>query len=129
MSKDAWYQATCGIKNGGMSLRGAAEVSLPAFVASRTASRPGAMGFFAKLEGAGLVPPGALQAAYDWRTERAAAPLGNRLNNTGWEHLKAQLDATLEKARIAAAKAWTRFDDNAAGAPRIVAGAVTGDQP
>ena len=55
--------------------------------------------------------------------------MGNRLNNTGWEHLKAQLDATLEKAKAAAAKAWTRFDDDAAGAASTAAGAVAGDQP
>ena len=104
-------------------------MALSAFVASRTASRPGAMGFFAKLEGAGLVPPGALIAAYDRRTEWATKRLGDQLNNTGWEHLEAQVDATLDKAKLAAEKAWTRFYDCASGAPGAAPSAGTSGQP
>ena len=40
ISDTAWWQAGFGVDQGGLGLRPAAEVALPAFIASRLASRP-----------------------------------------------------------------------------------------
>ena len=40
LTDTAWSQATLGVKSGGLGLREAHTVALPAFIASRIASRP-----------------------------------------------------------------------------------------
>eukprot|EP00973_Karenia_brevis_P020229 2776446-Karenia_brevis.AAC.1 len=67
----AWMQATRGRQSGGLGLRPASEVALPAFVASRTASRCGAGQLFRRLEEAGFAAEGELMRAYDRRTADA----------------------------------------------------------
>ena len=67
MGDDAWNQSTCAVSDGGLGYRTQEEVSLPAFVASRIAARPGAYAFFKRLEADGLVQAGALQELCDMR--------------------------------------------------------------
>ena len=69
----SWEQATCG--KVGLEFRTAEEVTLPAFIASRTAAAPAVRAIFTRLESAGLAPQGALVAAYVARTTRAIAAL------------------------------------------------------
>jgi hypothetical protein len=69
----SWRQAVCGRL--GLGFRTAEEVALPAFIASRTAAAPAVRAIFARLESAGLAPPGALDAAYVARTDRAIQTL------------------------------------------------------
>ena len=68
----AWEQAQVGISGGGLGIRDASDLALPAFVSSRVAARPVAKGVFTSLEEDGLAPAGVLLAAYDLRTEAAA---------------------------------------------------------
>eukprot|EP00972_Heterocapsa_arctica_P047720 7039064-Heterocapsa_arctica.AAC.1 len=42
LSDNAWLQATCGMKDGGVGFRTPGEIAIPAFVASRFTARPGA---------------------------------------------------------------------------------------
>ena len=68
---NAWHQATLGVRTGGLSLREAQTIALPAFLASRIASRPhvnemaGHMGF-CRGDAQQLI-----MEAYDKRTETA----------------------------------------------------------
>ena len=71
----AWKQATCGSNEGGIGLRTAEEVALPAFVASRTAAKPAVQDIFLRLEAAGLATPGVLAETYDARTDDAVKAL------------------------------------------------------
>ena len=71
----AWLQATTACNRGGLGLRSAAELALPAFIASRTASRPGALHLFKRIEEAGLAAAAVLTQAYDRRTDAAVSKL------------------------------------------------------
>ena len=66
-----WQQATCGTSEGGLGLRTAEEVALPAFIASRVSAAPAVRMIFAQIEAAGLAPVGVLGGAYEERTNRA----------------------------------------------------------
>ena len=66
---DAWEQATT--TEIGLGLRSAEELSLPAFISSRVASRSVAARMFRDLEEAGLAPANVLLNAYDARLEAA----------------------------------------------------------
>jgi hypothetical protein len=72
---NSWQQAVVAIGKGGLGMRGATELALPAFVASRIASRPVAERIFKSLETEGLAPPGVLMLAFDRRTEDAKGRL------------------------------------------------------
>ena len=52
-----WVQATLGVDAGGLGLRDASLVALPAFIASRTASRPLFVAMAQHMESAGLALP------------------------------------------------------------------------
>jgi len=77
----AWAQATAGRKQAGMGLRAACEVALPAFVASRTASRCGVRQLFKRLEDAGLGTEQELTQSYDQRTDRAVQKLETKYSD------------------------------------------------
>eukprot|EP00972_Heterocapsa_arctica_P013348 1963407-Heterocapsa_arctica.AAC.1 len=59
------------MKDGGVGFRTPEEIAIPAFVASRFTSRPGAIALVKQLEEIGLVAEGMLLKAYDDRTSRA----------------------------------------------------------
>ena len=69
LTETSWQQAGCG--SIGLGFRTAEEVALPAFVASRVAARPVVFSIFERLEKAGLVAAGILQATYQARTDSA----------------------------------------------------------
>ena len=50
LSDHAWLQASCAISEGGLGLRRAVAVALPALLGSRTASRPGVISIIRHLE-------------------------------------------------------------------------------
>ena len=56
----AWTQASCSMSNGGLALKSAVHVALPAFIDSRVASKLAAESIFKDLEDAGLFPVSAL---------------------------------------------------------------------
>ena len=68
---NGWQQATCGTSEGGLGLRTAAEIALPAFTASRLSAAPAVHSVFARLEAAGLALARRLSHAYEERTNRA----------------------------------------------------------
>jgi len=67
----AWWQASTGVRSGGLGLREAVAVALPAVLASRITSRPLAMEMAAHAAAAGLVTVDQFTAAYDQRTRDA----------------------------------------------------------
>ncbi len=69
----AWWQGSVGVKQGGLGMRSAADVALPAFVASRVASRPLVADMFGRIAAAELGSVGDLLGAYDRRTNDAVA--------------------------------------------------------
>ena len=86
-----------------MGFRTAEEVALPAFVASRIAAAPAVKAIFARFESAGLAPPGALEAAYESRTQQAILSL-----RSGFEDGAPQQDRIedIVHAGILAADHW-----------------------
>ena len=72
---DAWAQATTQIVMGGLGLRTAEALALPAFISSRVAARSAAQLIFADMEAAGLTAPGLLMQQYDTRLEDATQRL------------------------------------------------------
>ena len=77
----AWSQATNAQKRAGLGLRSATELALPAFVASRTASRAGVHHLLQRLEDAGLATVDNLMRAYDQRTKEAVQRLGDQYHD------------------------------------------------
>jgi hypothetical protein len=78
-------------------------VALPAFVASRIAARPAAHRIFRSLEREGLSPDGHLLAAYDRRTDDAAAKV---LDSLADEPEAADAVRHLPQHAIRAAEMW-----------------------
>ena len=75
----AWWQATLGVRHGGLGLRAAEETALPAFIGSRTACRPLVATLLARSEAAGIGHAATLLRAYDTRTEAAWVKLAAKL--------------------------------------------------
>ena len=76
---NAWSQAQCPFNQGGLGWTSAADLALPAFIASRVSSRPAVVEMFAKLEAAGLGLSAQLQEVYDKRLDAASARLAATL--------------------------------------------------
>ena len=68
---DAWVQATLSVDAGGLGLREASVWALPAFIASRTASRPLVAAMCAHAQEEGLVSADMCMRDYDRRSEGA----------------------------------------------------------
>ena len=66
------YHTNC---DGGLGLRKAEALTLPAFISSRVAARSAAKLIFADMEAAGLTAPGVLMQQYDKRLEDATQRL------------------------------------------------------
>jgi len=101
-----WIQATCGVKSGGLGIRTAEEVALPAFVASRVAVRPIVQDIFAKLEAAGLVPAGHLIGWYDERTMKATHALQAQFPEHANE--RDAIRTVVQQGAVAAEDWWSR---------------------
>ena len=104
LGDEAWSQSTCAFSEGGLGFRTPEEVSLPAFVASRTTAKPGANALFARLVSAGLAPPGVLDAVYNARTNLAFDRLLARCEDD--TALCDQLRATVESSAVSATLVW-----------------------
>ena len=100
---DAWNQSTCAVSEGGLGYRTPEVISLPAFVASRIAARPGAYTFFKRLEVDGLVQAGALQELYDIRLVAAEQRLLGLCHATP---LADQARDIMKRSAEAAERAW-----------------------
>ncbi len=71
VSDEAWVQATLGVDAGGLGMRDASLVALPAFIASRVTSRPLVAEMASHLEEAGLCAAAVCMQAYDHRSQQA----------------------------------------------------------
>jgi hypothetical protein len=100
----AWQQAVVAVAKGGLGMRGATELAVPAFVASRIASRPVAQRVFANMEEEGLAPSGKLLEAYDKRTNEAKARLLSEFR--GDVHVISTLEEDFAAAGRAAEAWW-----------------------
>lgn len=107
----AWWQANVGVEGGGLGLRAAKEVALPAFIGSRIASRPMVASMFMHLESAGLASSALLLNMYDLRTRRAldafAATLPAAVLREYW--------SIVDSAVAGAAARWERLVRGRAG--------------
>lgn len=102
VSASSWVQATLGVDAGGLGLRDASMVALPASIASRVASRPLVAEMADHLQGAGICGAAQCMEAYDLRTRRAAASWSQVLPPA------VRLEATqlTDDAAEAAARRW-----------------------
>ena len=71
VSDVAWLQATLGVDAGGLGLREASQIALPAFISSQVASRPLVAEMASHFEEAGLGPSVLCLRAYDRRLQEA----------------------------------------------------------
>ena len=71
LSDDAWVQATMAVDAGGLGMREARNVALPAFLASRVAARPLVAEMATHTEEAGVCPASLCMQAYDERSQAA----------------------------------------------------------
>jgi hypothetical protein len=94
------------VKSGGLGIRTAEEVALPAFVASRVAVRPIVQDIFAKLEAAGLVPVGHLIGWYDERTLKATHALQAQFPEHANE--RDAIRTVVQQGAVAAEDWWSR---------------------
>jgi hypothetical protein len=95
----AWSQATLGVKHGGLGLREARTVALPAFVASRVASRPHVLEMAKHMEALHHGAARAITKAFDERTDRALEALTQTLDTTTGTTLVNDLKELSEKAQ------------------------------
>ncbi len=101
---DQWSQATCATKAGGLGLRPAEEVALPAFVASRIGAWPAVRELFQRVEAEGLAPAGALEAVYSQRTEDAVRRF---LASFAEADVRSSVETAVQEAAAAAEEWWT----------------------
>ena len=99
---EGWIQATLGVDAGGLGLKEACVIALPAFIASRVASRPlvEEMYLHAETEGIGTVAQ--CMAAYDARTLPAAEKWAAWLP----QGVHGEALRTVEAAAAAAVRRW-----------------------
>ena len=105
----AWNQTTLGVKKGGLGLRSAKSIALPAFVASRLAARPYVNEMAAHMETLNAGATQAIMQAYDKRTDEALA----RIADTMETQLCQWLIDDARKLCVSAMYEWPRlFDSN-----------------
>jgi hypothetical protein len=98
MSDTSWWQAALGVGEGGLGMRSAREVALPAFIGSRVSARPMVEAMCQHAEGAGLGPVQLLMGIYDARTEAAIQSLQNRWPDGASDDLRSEVDAASREA-------------------------------
>jgi len=97
-----WVQATLGVDAGGLGLRDASWIALPAFLASRVASRPLVAAMADHLATAGICSVNQCMDAYDQRTRAAAHRWGETLPDV----VRQEADQLTQDAAAAAARRW-----------------------
>ena len=96
----SWWQATTGVTCGGLGLRTALGVALPAFVASRIMCRPFVSTMIDHFSLAFDFPSQPIVAEYDARTEEALARLVSTLPTNAAQLLLGQLDEALAEREL-----------------------------
>ncbi len=104
---DSWLQATMSVDAGGLGMREAALVALPAFVASRTVARPLVAEMAAHCAEAGLCAIHVIMDAYDRRSDAASA----RWLETLPEDVHHEIRTLLADAAEQAVVRWQRCCD------------------
>ena len=102
MPDASWVQASLGVDAGGLGLRDASLVALPAFIASRVAARPLVAEMASHVEEAGLCSAAQCMAAYDQRTHLAA----QRWSQVLPDAVRGEATQLTEEAAAAAARRW-----------------------
>ncbi len=98
----AWWQATIGVRYGGLGMREATAVVFPAFLGSRLASRPLVKEMAGHMEAAGLGTEAQVMDRYDERTRSAF----DRFANLMPEGIRPQLATFAEEAAADAQASW-----------------------
>ena len=117
-----WAQARCRLGEGGVGVKTAHEVALPAVVASLTTARPAAFEWFKRAHERGVLDLGALCEAYDERVEAAQARLEAVCPS---ETTKAELRSMVCRGADSAEIAWA-VAKAGAGADKAAPGAAKG---
>ena len=103
----SWWQATTGVRHGGLGLRESTAACLPAFLASRITARPLAIEMAQHAVEAGLLPMSSFIQAYDERTRAAYERLRDSLPAEVHEDLR----IIAEDGASAAADRWQRLQE------------------
>ena len=96
----SWWQATTGVTVGGLGLRTAVTVALPAFVASRILSRPLVVTMVDHLCAAIGASRQTIMAVYDARTDEALSRLASTLPTATALDLLAKLDEAYAECHL-----------------------------
>ena len=96
----SWWQATTGVTVGGLGLRTAVTVALPAFVASRILSRPVVVTMVDHLCAAVGASRQTIMAEYDARTDEALSRLASTLPTATALDLLAKLDEAYAETHL-----------------------------
>ena len=96
----SWWQATTGVAVGGLGLRTAVTVALPAFVASRILSRPLVSTMVDHLCAAIGASRQTIMSAYDARTDEALSRLASTLPTAAAFDLLAKLDEAYAECHL-----------------------------
>ena len=107
MPDTSWWQAIMGVRFGGLGLRESATVALPAFLASRIASRPLVHDMASHMEQAGLATVTLFTRGYDERTKQAV----DRLYATLPEAVTPELRTLFEAAAADCERTWQRLKE------------------
>jgi hypothetical protein len=102
LSDERWGQTTLGVDAGGLGMREATVVALPAFIASRVASRPLVEEMCRHAEAEGIGTAQACMDVYDTRTRAAAERWGTSLPQGVHEEAR----RIIEAAAAAATRRW-----------------------
>ena len=116
----ALTQAAAGVREGGLGFRSAAQLRLPAFIASRVEARPFVRDLFENMFAAGVVIPGCMER-YDAHIATAVGDFIAGLPSTRAEHVREQCDVAGELAE-------RRFNAFVNGRREDSAGAPVGNQ-
>ena len=100
MRRHSWWQGTTGVMAGGLGLRTAVTVALPAFVASRILSRPLVATMVDHLCAAIGASRETIMAEYDTRTDEALSCLSYTLSTAAALELLAKLDEALAESHL-----------------------------
>jgi hypothetical protein len=95
----SWEQATASVANAGLGFRDASNTALPAFIASRIASRPFVLHLAHAFEAAHFVPPGTFAEAYDRRTATAVTAFKNCLSAASAASVESAIDQGNDRAQ------------------------------
>ena len=121
ISDEAWEQASLGVSKGGLGMREAANVALPAFVASRVACRPHVAMLARHLEDAEICSAAAVLKRYDTRTDAALTRLVGTLDPEAGVDLVDELEMCISRADDSWQGLFDEDADDAAGDPATAA--------